>query len=474
MNNKKNKEELKEELAEKKEELAKITAKAKSVLEKTKNKIENKKEIELKEVEEKKDEALKEIEKEAKKVWKIFTKKKVKINKEAEKANKNVEKVTAAEIAKARKELISVKARVYSTRRKVISFLQLVGVLYLFILSVIIIKEVTLALSAGTVEAIAYTVDNNVSAFGAGWLTTVIAQSGSVIAILANSLVGAKIMSFDIGFYILLGISLGNPLTPVLASLVIRTKDHWQLRRGFELGLANIVYSIFLIIIILLIEIPTGFFTNSGEVVARWAANFPAFKEIPDLLSIITSPLLNLVRFDLWPIPLGILVGIGLLIFSLGRVGKSVFIFLGGRKHARAIMEKFLGNHWKAFGIGLGLTIIIPSASLLTTIMVPLAVAQIVRLKQAIPYLIGTSVATFIDVLFASFANSQPYAIAGGVVLSMLAALGVIFIFGNYGCTLVYKTTKYLSTHVIKMRRGNILKYIAGFALIPILLILIF
>ncbi len=474
MNNKKTKKELVEELAEKKEELAKVTARAKSVLEKTKNKIENKKVNKLKEVEEKKDEALKEIEKEAKKVWKIFTNKQVKINKEAEKANKNVEKATAAEIAKARNELISVKARVYSTRRKIINFLELVGVLYLFILSVIIIKEVALALSSGTIEAITYTVNNDVSAFGAGWLTTVIVQSGSVIAILANSLVGAKIMSFDIGFYILLGISLGNPLTPVLASLVIKTKDHWQLRRGFELGLANIVYSIFLTIIVLLIEIPTGFFTNSGEVIARWATNFPAFREIPDLLSVITAPLLSLVRFDLWPIPLGILVGIGLLIFSLGRVGKSVFVFLGGRKHARAIMEKFLGNHWKAFGIGLGLTIIIPSASLLTTIMVPLAVAQIVKLKQAIPYLIGTSVATFIDVLFASFANSQPYAIAGGVVLSMIAAVGVIFIFGNYGCTLIYKTTKYLSTHVIKMRRGNILKYIAGFAIIPLLLILIF
>lgn len=474
MNNKKNKKELVEELAEKKAALKNVESKAKAKLKKFGIKIENQKTDKLKEVEKTKNEALVEIEKKAKKVWRIFENKQKKITKEAEKAHKDVEKATSAEIKRARNELISAKARVYSTRRKVISFLQLAGVLYLFILSVIVIKEVAFALSAGTVEAIAYTVDNDVSAFGAGWLTTVIVQSGSVVAILANSLVGAKIMSFDIGFYILLGISLGNPLTPVLASLVIRTKDHWHLRRGFELGLANIIYSFFLIIIVLLIEIPTGFFTNSGEVVARWAENFPAFREIPDLLSIITTPLLNLVRFDLWPIPLGIAVGIGLLIFSLGRVGKSVFVFLGGRKHARAIMEKFLGNHWKAFGIGLGLTIIIPSASLLTTIMVPLAIAQIVKLRQAIPYLIGTSVATFIDVLFASFANSQPYAIAGGIVLSMIAAVGVIFIFGNYGCNLIYKTTKYLSTHVIKMRRGNILKYIAAFAIIPLLLILIF
>lgn len=474
MNHKKSKKELKKELEKKKKALEKVTVTAKKVLEKENHKIDKLKSDKLKKIEKKKEEALHDIEKKSKKIWKIFKKKSKNINKEAEEAHKNAEKASSAEIEKARRELISVRARVYSTRRKVLNFLQLVGVLYLFILSVIIIKEVALALSAGTVEAIATTVDNDVSAFAAGWFTTVIVQSGSVIAILANSFVGAEVINFETGFYILLGISLGNPLTPVLASLVIRTKDHWHLRRGFELGLANIVYSIFLTILVLLIQIPTNLFTNAGEAVAGWAEHFPVFREIPDLLSVITSPLLDLVRFEIWPIPFGIAAGIILLIFSLGRVGKSVFVFLGGRRHARAIMEKFLGSYWKAFAIGLGLTIIIPSASLLTTIMVPLAVAQIIKLRQAIPYLIGTSVATFIDVLLASFANSEPYAIAGGVVLSMIAAVGVLFIFGNYGSTLVYKTTKYLSTHVIKMRRSNILKYIAGFALIPLLLILIF
>lgn len=463
MNNHIDPKDLKKELIKKKEKLKKTQVKVKAFLAK-----ENKK------IEKKKNEALNEIEEEAKKVWRIFHSKQRKINEDATQAHIAAEKMSVKEIAAARKELISVKKRVYSSRRKFTSFLQLVFVLYLFILSVIIIKEVALALSDNAIKAIALTVDNDVSAFGSGWFTTVIAQSGSVIAILANSLVGAQIITFEIGFFILLGITLGNPLTPVLASLVIKTKDHWHLRRGFELGLATIVYSFFLIVLVLIIEIPTGLFTKSGEFVAGWAGAFPVFKEIPDLLSVITSPLLHLVKFDLWPLPVGFIAGIGLLIYSLGKVGKSVFIFLGGKKHARAIMEKMLGNHWKAFGIGLGLTIIIPSASLLTTLMVPLAIAQIVKLRHAIPYLIGTSVATFIDVLFASFANSQPYAIAGGVVLSMIAALGVLFIPGNYGSMLVYKTTKYLSTHVIHMRRRNILKYIAGFMIIPLILILIF
>jgi len=492
----KNKKQLKKELARKKREFdqakkhanrvfTKESAKIAKIKEEKLNVEEKKLQKELDSLRGKRKKFLDRIEKKFEKVTKIFDKKAKeaiaekeqkhkKIHKEAEKAKHAAEELSKKEIELARKELLSVRKRVYSTRRKVLNFLQLVFVLYLFILSVIIIKEVALALGEGAVNAIATTVDNDVNAFGAGWLTTVIVQSGSVIAILANSLVGAEVMNFEIGFYILLGIALGNPLTPVLASLVVKAKDHWHLRRGFELGLANIIYSIFLTILVLIIQIPTGLFTKSGEAVASWAKSFPVFQEIPDLLAVITDPLLNLVRFDQWPVAVGILAGIGLLIYSLGRVGKSVFVFLGGRRHARAIMEKMLGNHWKAFGIGLGLTIIIPSASLLTTIMVPLAIAQIVRLRQAIPYLIGTSVATFIDVLLASFANSEPYAIAGGVVLTMIAALGVVFIPGKYGCNLIYNTTRYLSTHVIKMRRRNILKYIVGFVIIPLLLIIIF
>ena len=106
--------------------------------------------------------------------------------------------------------------------------------------------------------------------------------------------------------------------------------------------------------------------------------------------------------------------------------------------------------------------------------MVPLAIARIVTLRQAIPYLIGTNVGTFIDVFLAAFANAQSYAIAGGVVLTLMSSFGILFIFGNFGTTIIYKTTRYLSLHGIKMRKRNILKFLGGFILIPALIMVIF
>lgn len=487
---------LKKELKKKKREFNETKEHAKKTLKREKTKIsreeeeklvkeEKKLKKELKGLRGKRKNILDKMDKRFKKITKVFDKKAEdavadkehehkKIHKEAARANHEVEEFTTKEVEHAKKDLIKTKKRVYSRREKVLNALRFVAVLYLFILSIIIIKEVAVTLSSGAIDIITSTVDSSASAFGAGWLSSMIAQSGSVIAILSNSLVGANIIDFNTAFYILLGITLGNTLTPVLAALVMKTDNHWKLRHGFELGLANVVYSVFLVILILIIQIPTKIFTSSGDKIAEWAETLPGFKSVPDLLSVLTDPLLTLVRFEHWPLAVSFIAGVALLIFSLSKVGKSMFIFLGGKRHTRAIMEKYLSSHWRAFGIGLGLTIIVPSASLLTTLLVPLAIARIIKLRQAIPYMIGTSVGTFIDVLLASFANSQGHAVAGGVVLTMMSALGILFIFGNFGADLIYKVTRYLSLHVIKMRKRNILKYLAGFVLIPVLIMIIF
>lgn len=463
MNDSEEKKDLKENLHKKQRAFRALKAYAKRKLNRAKESISEDKEKMHQELKERE-----EI------VHESFVKEHEKVEKAAEKAEKMAETLTQKEIDSARKDLISIEKRVYSRRTKILNGLQLAGVIYLFIFSVIILKDVALALSGSSIEIITSAINTNASAFGAGWLSSIIAQSASVVAILANTLLGSGIINFDTTFYILLGLTLGNSVTPVLASLVIKTDHHWRLRHGFELGLANVIYSAFLIILVLIIQLFTGLFTKTGEAVNVWASSFKAFHAIPDLLSIITDPVKNILYFDHLPIVVIFIIGVFLLIFSLGRVGKSMFIFLGGKRHARAIMEKHLGSHWRAFLVGLGLTIIIPSSSLLVTLMVPLAIARIVTLRQAIPYLIGTNVGTFIDVLFASFANAQGYAIAGGIVLTLMSAFGVLFVVKNAGTTMIYKITRYLSLHGIKMRKRNILKFLAGFIIVPALIMVIF
>lgn len=493
---KKKKIDLKKELKKKERELEKAKEEAQKKLEKASEEIMKNKETKLenvdkrirkkikeldkkekgiiKELEEKAEKIEKEFEKKIKKALKRREKKHKSITKEAEKQRVEAEKEAMRHIDESRKEYVSLKKRVYSGRRKILNTLQFIGVLYLFILSVTLLKDVAFELSNGVVYQINQAVSNPTNAFGAGWLTAILAQSASVIAIIANSLVGSGVINFKIGFYILLGLTLGNAITPVVASLILKAKSHWDLRHGFELGLANVVYSFFLVIMIIIVEVITGFFTASGESIALWAETFPAIRSIPSILDVVTDPVIEIFFIESWPIIITFITSVLLLVFSLQRVGRSMFIFMGGRRHTRAIIEKFLKTHWRGFFIGLGLTIIIPSASLLVTLLVPLAITRIVTLRQAIPYMIGASVGTFIDVLLASFANGEPYSIAGGIVLTMLSAFGVIFIIRGWGANIVYKITRYLSLHIISMKKRNILYFIIGFTIIPLIIVAIF
>lgn len=492
----KKKTDLKKELKKKELQLKKVRSQAQKKLEEVSEKILGKKEEELEAVDKKVEEKLKELdkkestitkklEKKANKISRDFEKKVENTIKEQEKSHKDIikeaekerlraEKEAMKHIEEARKEYLSIKKRAYSRQRKIINSLQFIAVIYLFILSVTLLKDVAFSLSSSAVYQINTTVSNPVNAFGAGWLTAIIAQSASIIAIITNSLMGSEVLPFNTGFYILVGLTLGNSVTPIVASMILKTKNHWDLRHGFELGLANAVYSFFLIILVLLIQVTTGFFTTSGEMIRHWAETLPIFSNIPDVLDIITNPIINLFHVNSWPIILTFIVAIIILVFSLQRFGRSMLIFMGGRRHARAIVEKFLKTHWRGFLIGLGLTIVIPSASLLVTLLVPLAITRIVTLRQAIPYIIGTSVGTFIDVLFASFANGEPYAIAGGVVLMLISMLGAVFIIKGWGVSYIYKTTRYLSLHVIHMKKRNVLYFIMGFTLLPAVIFTIF
>lgn len=487
---------LKDELKKKKLALKKVEEKAREKFEEKSEKIIDTKEKKLEEATKKaraklqeldKEESVitKELEQTAKTVEKDFAKKikttikqKEKVHrdiiKKAEKQRLEAQKQALKHVDEARKEYVSVRRKVYTRRRKIINVLQFIGVIYLFILSVTMLKDVAFAIGADTVHQINTAVSNPINAFGAGWLTAILVQSASIIAIIANSLMGAEALPFNTGFYILVGLTLGNSVTPIVASLILKTKTHWDLRHGFELGLSNAVYSFFLITIVLIVQFTTGFFTTSGETIRYWSEEFPAFRNIPDLLDIVTNPIMNLFYMAHWPIIIKFLAAVVVLVFSLQRFGKSMFIFMGGRRHTRAIIEKFLKTYWRGFLIGLGLTIIIPSASLLVTLLVPLAITRIVNLRQAIPYIIGTSVGTFIDVLLAAFANGEPYAIAGGSVLMLISMFGVLFIIKGWGVELIYKTTRYLSLHMVHMKKRSILSFLIAFTLFPALIVLIF
>jgi sodium-dependent phosphate cotransporter len=487
---------LKKELKRKKEQFHNLRERKKNVLNSRKEKIISEKEMKLinkthelekerEELREKRDEVKEELDKTKEKVSEFYDRKIEKVEKESENKEKNIidtaekkieeaEKQHEEDIKKARKQLISLEKRVYSRRRRITNAIQFVFFIYLFLAGVVFLKDGVGGFSSDMVGYIAQNTSNPLYGFGAGWLGSIIAQSASLVAILANTLAGNEVITSFALIFVLLGLLIGNSSTPLIVSLFTKSKARWDLRHGFELGVANIIYNFCLIAIGLIIELGFHGFSRLDQTIAEAMGNTQIFFNLPNLLDVITVPIQRFIDFAGFGGNTGVafLLGVIFLIVSLSKLGKNVFVFLGGRKYVRSIIEKHLSNYWKAFFIGLGLTIIIPSSSLLVSLLVPLAIARIVTLRQAIPFIIGTNVGTFIDVLLAAFATGTPHAISGALVLTVISALGVLFIIKGAGINLIYKTTRYLTIHVLHKKKRTIVKVLLGFTIAPILIIL--
>lgn len=341
---------------------------------------------------------------------------------------------------------------------------------YLIIFSVLLLKELFQGLAAqGALETISY-ISSPINAIGWGWFSSIIVQSATIVAIFVNTLLGQDLMQIEPASFLMIGLILGNSGTPLFASLLIKSNKHWDIRHGFEIGFTNIIYSCVLAALILTLQLTTGIFTTTGDFLKTYLEEVTFISYLPTLLDIIVAPVFKLLHVNDWPWLVTLLLSIGLLIWAFQLFGDSITRYFGGVKRSQEKIKEHLGSKWRTFFIGLVLSCFIPSSSLLVTLLVPLAAKNLITLRQVIPYLIATNVATFIDVLVVAFANGAPGALAGAIVLMQMSILGVVFMVGPYGILVIHKLTRNFTMKVIPPRKMYITLFLVVYTLFPLIL----
>lgn len=167
-----------------------------------------------------------------------------------------------------------------------------------------------------------------------------------------------------------------------------------------------------------------------------------------------------------------LLLSFTILIFTLKYIGKSVIGVLGGENKARKFINKYFHSKYKAYFIGAVLTGIVFSSSITIGLLVPLAVARLINLKKAIPFILGANLGTFTDVFLAAIIIGKPLALATAIAYLLFGILGTIIFLPN--TEILFKITKYTSKKLIHISRKKALYFLIAFILIPLLIILIF
>ena len=335
------------------------------------------------------------------------------------------------------------------------SFLKLLVFLYLFILALTLLKDAAFEVGK-SLFSITTTNIHPLKAFGIGWLITLIVQSSSATTATFAAMNSAGVAGFVVVVFAIIGSRIGTSFTSMLASLIVPSKKKKDLRHGFEIALANLIYAVPIAIIMFFLELFFHIFSDIGKSVTT---SIPAFNF--SFIDTITAPIRNGIEIlNPWII---MIISLLLLAFSMEFIPKAI-IGSFGKNNARRLLHKYLKNKWSSFFIGMIFTILVFSASITITLLIPLVIARLVKIKNLIPYMIGAHVGGASDVILAGLVIGKG---ASTAVITYLffSIIGLLWLF--FTDELLW-LTKRISKNVLSTSRLTVLLFVISFILIAL------
>lgn len=293
--------------------------------------------------------------------------------------------------------------------------------IYLLITAVSVIGDGFKAATGDHAEQLFAFAANPLIALMIGLLATALIQSSSTTTSIVVGLVAGG-LPMAIAVPMLMGANIGTSLTSTLVSLGM-VKDKESFRRGFAAATTHDMYNLLAVLIFFPLEFFTGYLAKlSGWLSGSLASSdggivATVFNAIGSAISFVTDPLADLIGGlgDVLPAPWGglllIFIGIASILIVINLLGDLLKAVLVGR--AQTVMHSAVGRG-PISGIASGtiVTAMVQSSSTTTSLMVPLAGAGTISLKQVLPFTVGANIGTTVTSLLAAFAftgvDAQP------------------------------------------------------------------
>ncbi len=287
--------------------------------------------------------------------------------------------------------------------------------LFLFILAITLMKEG--ARDLGPLVKDRFAVNNPANSLGFGWLFAYVVMSGSPVAAAALAFFDAGIIDQMSTFTMITGSRLGASFIVLFIGFiyVLRGRSRTNsLGMGLlSLTVTGVTYTAALFVGIALLK--SGIFDHvqlrSGTVLTS----------ITDVIfdPIAAFLLTFLPRWSLF------LVGLGIIMVSFNLFDKCL-PEMALKESQVGRMSRLVYRPWVMFLLGASITMISMSVSLSLSILVPLSQRGFVRRENAIPYIMGANITTFIDTLLAAVLLNNPPAFT--VVLVEMTSITIVSI----------------------------------------------
>ena len=296
-----------------------------------------------------------------------------------------------------------------SFRPMLIRSLMLMGALYGFLLSIALMEAGFRAFGTGFSQTLISATANPFAGLMIGLLATSIVQSSSCTTSIMVGMVASGSISVAHAIPMVMGANIGTTVTNTIVSLGHITRKN-EFQRAFAAATVHDFFNLLTAAILLPFELATGYLERTATFLSEHLAGLTPGTALGSPLKPLFRPIVARVGRALSgrsPTVSGIivLVAAGVLLFgclyAMIRVTRGA---LAGRMEVA--LDKTIGRApVVGFAVGCVLTALVQSSSVVTSLLVPLAAAGVLRLDQVFSITLGANIGTTVTAILAALAT---------------------------------------------------------------------
>jgi len=282
-------------------------------------------------------------------------------------------------------------------------------------------------MSGSLAEGVVRIIKDTTGGVFAGWLTTAILHSSGAFDSIIVAFVSSGVIPLSLAVATIIGAEIGTTITPLLVSTFGYIRDRRRLASSFNVTMTHFLYNLLTLLIFYPAELFFGLFTRIAQVGGSIFVKFSWLKSIPSALDLATpwvDPLLDLV-----PAWMALILGGLTIIISLWGLERYMTAMFSMPKSWNLIRATFT-NPLRAFAAGFLFTVLVPSTTVMISILVPLAASGVISADYYIlPYILGANIGTVFDVMIAALATGDPISLGVWLVHLSINLIGAMIFF---------------------------------------------
>ena len=327
---------------------------------------------------------------------------------------------------------------------------------------------------------------NPFAALAVGVLATAMVHSSSATTSLVVAAVGSGTLSVAHAVPIVMGANVGTSITNTIVAVGHVTQKA-SFRRAFAGATVHDIFNILTVIMLLPLELATGFLQHSAEFLQQWVDFF--FKHVLGGGGSFNSPIKASVKWlpkvydsalnkglglqGNWLAAVLIASAIVMIVVALIVITKNMRLLMADR------IEEWINRVLKKSGllglaIGAVTTALVQSSSITTSLLIPMFGAGILTLEAGFPIMLGANIGTTITALLASTVAMGPTGLTIALVHLLFNLIGTLIFFPFRPMRQIPIKLSEKLAEITVNNRIWVLVYIVGtFVVIPLLGIMI-